>query len=125
MIVFSPHSMLYDVWNTNKSRIHQSFSFLPLILGSRDSAVCIATGYGLDDRGVGVRVPVGLRIFSTPRRPDRLCPPTFLSTGYRGLFRREESGRGVQLTIHIQLVPRSRKCGSIHPLPHTPSWRSA
>jgi hypothetical protein len=26
---------------------------------------------------------------------------------------------------HLQLVPRSRKCGSIHPLPHTPSWRSA
>jgi hypothetical protein len=24
-----------------------------------------------------------------------------------------------------QLVPRSRKCGSIQPLPHTPSWRSA
>jgi hypothetical protein len=22
-------------------------------------------------------------------------------------------------------VPKSRKCGSIHPLPHTPSWRSA
>jgi hypothetical protein len=26
---------------------------------------------------------------------------------------------------HLQLVPRSRKCGSIHSLPHTPSWRSA
>jgi hypothetical protein len=26
---------------------------------SRDSSVGIATGYGLDDRGVGVRVPVG------------------------------------------------------------------
>jgi hypothetical protein len=38
--------------------------------GSRDSAVGIATGYGLDDQGVGVRVPVGSRIFSSPRRPD-------------------------------------------------------
>jgi hypothetical protein len=28
---------------------------------SRDSAVGVATGYGLDDRGVGVRVPVGTR----------------------------------------------------------------
>jgi hypothetical protein len=27
--------------------------------GSRDSAVGIATGYGLDNQGVGVRVPVG------------------------------------------------------------------
>jgi hypothetical protein len=26
---------------------------------SRDSVVGIATGYGLDDRGVGVRIPVG------------------------------------------------------------------
>jgi hypothetical protein len=34
-----------------------------------DSAVGIATGYGLDDQGVGVRVPVGLRIFSTSSRP--------------------------------------------------------
>jgi hypothetical protein len=31
-------------------------------LESRDSSVGIATVYGLDDRGVGVRVPVGSRI---------------------------------------------------------------
>jgi hypothetical protein len=36
---------------------------------SRDSAVCIASGYGLDDLGVGVRVPVGSRIFSKSSRP--------------------------------------------------------
>jgi hypothetical protein len=40
--------------------------------GSRDSSVGIATGYGLDDGGVGVRVLVGSRMFSCPRRPDRL-----------------------------------------------------
>jgi hypothetical protein len=34
-------------------------------------------------------------------------------------------GRGVKLNTHLQLVPRSRKCGSIHPLPHTSSWRNA
>jgi hypothetical protein len=39
---------------------------------SLGSAVGIATSYGLDDRGVGVRVPVGSRIFSSPCRPDRL-----------------------------------------------------
>jgi hypothetical protein len=33
------------------------------LVGSRDSAVGIATGYGLDGRGVRVRVPVGARIF--------------------------------------------------------------
>jgi hypothetical protein len=35
---------------------------------SRDSVVGVATGYGLDDRGVGVWVPVGSTIFSTSSR---------------------------------------------------------
>jgi hypothetical protein len=39
---------------------------------SRDSVVGIATSYGLDDQGVGIRVPVGSRMFSSPNRPDRL-----------------------------------------------------
>jgi hypothetical protein len=45
------------------------------VIRSRDSAEGIATVYGLDDRGVGVRVPVGSRIFSSLRRPDRLWDP--------------------------------------------------
>jgi hypothetical protein len=54
---------------------------------SRDSIVCIATGYGLDDQGVGVGVPVGEKIFTSPFRQDRLwSPPSFLSNGYGGLF---------------------------------------
>jgi hypothetical protein len=56
-------------------------------LKSRDSAVGIATGYGLEDQGFGVRVPVGARIFTSPRRPDRLWgPPSLLSNGNRGFF---------------------------------------
>jgi hypothetical protein len=48
-------------------------------------SVGIATGYRMDDRGVGVRVPLGPRIFSSPRCPDRLWgPPNLLSNGYRG-----------------------------------------
>jgi hypothetical protein len=85
---------------------------------SRDSVVGIATGYGLDDGGVGARVPVEARIFSSPRRPDRLRgPSSVISTGYGGSFPRGLSGSGVKLTTHLQLMPRSRKCGSIHPLP--------
>jgi hypothetical protein len=55
----------------------------------RDSIVGIETGYRLDDQRVGVRVPVGSRIFSSPRRPDRFwSPPNLLSNGYGGLFPR-------------------------------------
>jgi hypothetical protein len=43
-------------------------------MGSRDSVVGTATGYGLDDLGVGVQVPVGSRIFSSPRRALALGP---------------------------------------------------
>jgi hypothetical protein len=58
-------------------------------LRSWDSVVCVATGYGLDDKGVGVRVPLGLRIFSFPFRPDRLWGScSLISNGFRGLFPR-------------------------------------
>jgi hypothetical protein len=51
-------------------------------------SVGIATGYGLDDRGIGVRVPVGA-IFFSPRHPDRFWrPPSLLFNGYRGLVSR-------------------------------------
>jgi hypothetical protein len=49
----------------------------------------IATGYGLDDRGVGLRVPVRSRILSSPRRPHWMWgPPSLLHNGYLGLFPR-------------------------------------
>jgi hypothetical protein len=54
---------------------------------SRDSAVGIEAGYGLDGREVRVQVPAGARFFSSPRRPDRFWDPlSFLCNGYRGLF---------------------------------------
>jgi hypothetical protein len=44
----------------------------------RDDSISIASGYWLDDRGVGV-APVGSRIFASPYRPDRLwSSPNFL-----------------------------------------------
>jgi hypothetical protein len=74
---------------------------LSYLLGSRDSAV------GLHDRGVGVRVPVGSRIFSSPHRPYR--------------FRGQPTGA---LSLGLKR-PRRESDHSIHPLPHMPSWRSA
>jgi hypothetical protein len=112
----SPSRQMSDT-TTNRSWPLPSL-FLPIhysLTMSRDSAVGIATGYGLDDREVGVRVPVGSRILSSPRRPDQLWEPTrLLSNGYWWLFPWGWSGRGVKLTTHLQLVPRSRKRGSIH-----------
>jgi hypothetical protein len=65
----------------------QNMDIMYIILEINDSVVGIATGCGLDDRWVRFRVPVGSRIFSSPRRPDRLWDPrNLLSNGYRGLF---------------------------------------
>jgi hypothetical protein len=66
------------------------FSIYLILPRNRDSVVGIATAYGLDDRGVGVRVTVGSRIFFSPRRPGRLwSPSSLLSNGYLRLITRE------------------------------------
>jgi hypothetical protein len=94
------------------------FSSVFLKQRSQDSTVGIATGYRLDDQRVRVQVPVGSRIFSSPSHPDRFWgPPSLLSNGYWRLFPQGKSDRGVKLTTYLWLVPRSRKCGSLHPLP--------
>ncbi|PNF41768.1 hypothetical protein B7P43_G03442, partial [Cryptotermes secundus] len=43
---------------------------------SRDSAVSIVIGYGLDDRVVGVRIPGRSRTFSFPMREADHSPPS-------------------------------------------------
>jgi hypothetical protein len=53
----------------------------------------------VDDWGVGVRVPVGSRTFSSPCRPDRLWGPSgLLSNGCPEIFTRGKSNQGVKLT---------------------------
>jgi hypothetical protein len=66
--------------NTNLRNVYNYYR-------GRDTAVGIATAYGLNDREVGVRILVGSRIFTSSYRPDRLWdPPHHLYNGYWGLF---------------------------------------
>jgi hypothetical protein len=85
------------------------------------SLLYTATGYGVDAQGVRVRVSVGARVFSSLRCPGLFwIPPTLLADGYRGY-----NAWVMKPMNHLQLVLRSRIGGSIHPLPHTSSWRNA
>jgi hypothetical protein len=83
------------------------------IVGSLTEAMEFSLVYKL------VRVPVWSRMFISPC-PERLWGlPSLLSNMHQGLSSRKHSVQGVSLTTHLQPVPRSRKRGSIHPLPHT------
>jgi hypothetical protein len=93
----------------------------------QESAVGVATGYGLDGRGIGGRVPVGvkfssLHVIQTGSGAHSASNPMGTGGSFHGVKR-----PGVILTTHIQLVPRSRIRGYIYiyPLSHTSSWRSA
>jgi hypothetical protein len=60
-------------WGWHLSRRGYIFASLPH--APPPSAVGIATGYRLDDRGNGVRVPVRSTILTFPCRPDRSIHP--------------------------------------------------
>jgi hypothetical protein len=82
------------------------------MVGNHDSVVGTATGYGLDDRGVTVPVPV-VQTGSGVHRTSYQWVQGALNPGL--------NSRGVKLTTYLQLVPRSRKYGFLHPHPHKPS----
>jgi hypothetical protein len=56
-------------------QLSKVFKLVSFISFSRDSSVGIANGYGLDNRGVGVPVPVGSRIFSSRPALGSTQPP--------------------------------------------------
>lgn len=54
---------------------------------NRDSAVSVATGYRLDNRGVEIQVQVGARFFSSLSCPGQFwSPPSLLFSVYKGAF---------------------------------------
>jgi hypothetical protein len=68
-----------------KSLCILNFNRYQTSLGNGDSSFGIAVAYGLDDRGVAVRVLVGSRIFSPLQYPGRFWgTPNFLVNGYQG-----------------------------------------
>jgi hypothetical protein len=74
------------------------------LIGGQASSVGIATGYGLG--GPGIESRWGAR-FSAPVQTDRGTHPASCTMG-TGPFSGVESGRGVTLTPHPLLVPRSK-----------------
>jgi hypothetical protein len=78
-------------------------------VGQPVSSVSIVSGYGLDDRVIEVRSPAGAKDFSS-----NLCVqtgagahPSSCTMGNGFLSPGEKRGRGVTLTTHPHLVPRS------------------
>jgi hypothetical protein len=74
-------------------------------LSGLGSSVGIATGYGLD--GPGFEKNLGVARFSAPFQTGPGAHPASRTMG-TGTFQVVESGRGVTLTSHPFLVPRSK-----------------
>jgi hypothetical protein len=87
-------------------------------------ALDIALCCGLDGRWFESRQILGIFLFTAasrlavgPTQPPIQWVSRALSLG--------ESGSGVKLINPLHLMPRSRICGVIPPLPSIPSWRGA
>jgi hypothetical protein len=96
------------------------------ILLVNNNEVGIATGYGLDGRKRGARVPVGAGFFSSPRCPHRLWgPPSLLSNGYRGDLSPEVKRSGREADHSPPINGEAKNTWIYTSTPHTSSWRSA
>jgi hypothetical protein len=76
---------------------------------SRGSSGSIVSDYGLHDRVIGVRSPAGAKDFSSSLcvQTGSGAHPASCTTGTGGPFPGVERCRGVTLTTHPHLVPRS------------------
>jgi hypothetical protein len=76
---------------------------------SRGSSGSIVSDYGLDDRAIGVRSPAGAQDFSYSLfvQTGSGAHPASCTMGTGVLSPGLKRGRGVTLTTHPHLVPRS------------------
>jgi hypothetical protein len=74
------------------------------------SSVSIVSDYELDDRAIEVRSPAGVKDFSSSLcvQTGSGAHPAYRTMGTGGPFPRAKRSRGVRLTTHAHLVPRSR-----------------
>jgi hypothetical protein len=82
---YSEYSFVNMIGRTLNPEIHRNhyLKFLSI------TAQSVQQLCGIDRRGVGFRVPVRSKIFTSPCRPDHLWgQPSFLLNWHRGLFRR-------------------------------------
>jgi hypothetical protein len=101
-------------------RILNLLKELPYFVAGRDSVLGVATGYGLDDREVGVRVPVGTNIFSTSstralgstHSPIQWVPGALSSVVKRSVREAPACAEVRKMWIYTFTLP-------------TPSWHSA
>jgi len=103
--------LMYSFNIKYSSNFTLSFTHQMKFIGGPGSSVGIATHYGLDGPGSNACGDENLRTCSG--RP--WGPPSLLYNGYR-VFPGVKRGRGVLLTTHSLLVPRSWKSRTI-PLP--------
>jgi hypothetical protein len=72
---FITYNCKYIFNNNNNNNNNNNIIIIIIIiitLENRGNVVGIATGYGLDDRGIAAQATEGSRIFSYPRPPDLL-----------------------------------------------------
>lgn len=81
-------------------------------------------GYRVLNWGFVIRLPqVKEYFFSSQKRPDRLVSPiSSLFNGYKGIYSRGQSGRGVKLAILYHLMWKLRVSGTIPPLSCILPW---
>jgi hypothetical protein len=123
MFVQSPADPMRHGWHlTSCIRTGFKYNFYnPFATGlrSRGSSVSIVPDYRLDDRAIGVRSTAGVKDFS-----PNLCVqtgseahPASCTMCNGGPFPGAKRGRGMTLTTHPHLVPRSLMSRSYTPLP--------